>query len=232
MNELIKISEKRTVSARGLHDYLGATERFSTWIERQFQYGFIEGTDYIGCKVFNALAKQELEDYSLTIDCAKEISMLQKTEKGKEARMYFIAFEKHYRAEVVTHEFNLPKTHSEALRQLAESIEEKEKLQLLIETQKPAVEFYEAVTDSKDAISMGEAAKVLNMGIGRNDLFKFLRDRKILMPNNSPYQEFIDRGYFRVIEQKFDKPDGSIAINIKTIVYQRGLDFIRKQLQK
>lgn len=99
MDELIKITEqngKRAVSARELHRFLEATERFSNWFERQLQYGFMEGTDYVGCKVFNTLANQELTDYALTIDCAKEISMLQRNEKGKQARQYFIEIEKRY----------------------------------------------------------------------------------------------------------------------------------------
>jgi phage antirepressor YoqD-like protein len=66
------------------------------------------------------------------------------------------------------------------------------------------------------------------MGIGRNRLFAFLRYKGVLMPNNQAYQEYIDRGYFRTIEQKYSRPDGSVHISIKTLVYQRGLDFIRK----
>ena len=83
-----------TVSARTLHEFLGVTERFSSWMERQFQYGFEENVDYLGCKVFNTLAKQEVQEYYLSLDCAKEISMIQKSEKGKQARKYFIECEK------------------------------------------------------------------------------------------------------------------------------------------
>jgi len=97
-----------------------------------------------------------------------------------------------------------------------------------IETMKPKAEFFDAVADSKDAIDIGSTAKVLNMGIGRNRLFELLRNEGVLMHNNQPYQSFIDRGYFRTIEQKYTKPDGSTHIYIKTLVYQRGLDYIRK----
>ena len=94
MKELIKVTTKEDgrelVSARELYGFLGATERFSAWFERYSKYGFEENVDYVGCKVFNTLAKQELQDYAMTIDMAKEFSMLQKTEKGKEARRYFI----------------------------------------------------------------------------------------------------------------------------------------------
>lgn len=94
---LIPISEnngKQAVSARDLYNFLGRTERFQSWFERQLQYGFVEGVDYVGCKVFNTLANQELQDYAMTIDMAKEVSMIQRSEKGKEARTYFIACEK------------------------------------------------------------------------------------------------------------------------------------------
>lgn len=99
-----------------------------------------------------------------------------------------------------------------------------------IEELKPKAEFFDAVTDSKDAFDMKNVANVLDMGIGRNNLFKFLRDQKILMSDNRPYQDYIDRGYFRVIEQKYDKGYGETGISIKTLVFQKGVDFIRKRL--
>ena len=104
MNELIPLQPQtingnavETVSARELHEFLGVTERFSSWMERQFQYGFEENVDYLGCKVFNTLAKQEVQEYYLSLDCAKEISMIQKSDKGKQARKYFIECEKKLR---------------------------------------------------------------------------------------------------------------------------------------
>lgn len=97
---------------------------------------------------------------------------------------------------------------------------------------KPKAEFFDAVTDSKDAIPMADVAKVLDMGIGRNKLFEFLRDKKILMADNRPYQKFIDAGYFRVVEQKFDKGFGEVGINIKTLVFQKGVDYIRRKLSE
>lgn len=93
---LIPITEsngKRAVSARALYDFLGCTERFQSWFDRQLQYGFDENKDYVGCKVFNTLANQELQDYAMTLSMAKEVSMIQRSEKGKQARRYFIACE-------------------------------------------------------------------------------------------------------------------------------------------
>lgn len=99
------------------------------------------------------------------------------------------------------------------------------------ERMKPKEEFFDAVTDSKDAIEIGKVAKVLDFpGVGRNKLFEILRDKGVLMRNNIPYQKYIDNGCFRTIEQKYTVPDGETRISIKTLVYQKGVDYIRKVL--
>ena len=126
----------------------------------------------------------------------------------------------------------LPASYAEALRELADTVEQKERLALENAELKPKAEFYDTVTGSKDAIDMGSVAKVLNMGIGLNKLFQILRGRKILQPNNRPYQTYIDRGYFRCIESSYTKPNGDTCVNIKTVVYQKGVDFIRKIVKK
>jgi prophage antirepressor-like protein len=93
----------------------------------------------------------------------------------------------------------------------------------------PKAQFYDDVAGSKDAIEMGNVAKVLAVkGYGRNNLFEFLRNENVLNKDNIPYQRFVDAGYFRTIEQKYNGGDGSIKINIKTLVYQKGVDYIRK----
>ena len=128
--------------------------------------------------------------------------------------------------------FQIPQTYSEALMLAAKQAEQIEQQTALIELQKPKVEFYEAVTGSNDTIDIAGVAKVLNIkGFGRNNLLEFLRNKNILMQNNQPFQTFVDRGYFRVIESKYNKPDGSSHINLKTVVYQKGLDYIRKLLE-
>ena len=110
--------------------------------------------------------------------------------------------------------------------------EQNSKLALENEEMKPKAEFYDDVTGSSDTIEIGEVAKVLNCGIGRNKLFDFLRKEKVLMKNNIPKQHFVDEGYFRVIETKYTKPNGDVSINLKTVVYQKGVDYIRKLLIK
>jgi len=122
-------------------------------------------------------------------------------------------------------------SYAEALRQLADKVEENERLQLENKEMKPKAEFFDTVADSKTAISMNDVAKVLGIkGMGRNNLFEFLRNEKILMSNNVPFQIYVDRGYFRVIEQKYMK-NGEPCMNIKTLVYQKGVDFISKTIK-
>lgn len=99
-----------------------------------------------------------------------------------------------------------------------------------IEEMKPKAEFFDAVADSKTAISMNEVAKVLAIkGYGRNNLFEFLRNEGILDRWNVPYQRYIDNGWFRVIEQKYQK-NGEPVVSTKTLVYQKGVDAIRKKI--
>ena len=102
----------------------------------------------------------------------------------------------------------------------------------LIAEMKPKADFFDTVTGSDNAVDLGTVAKVLNCGIGRTRLFEALRNKKILQNNNQPYQKFIDSGYFRVIESSYSKPDGSTHISFKTVVYQKGVDYIRRQLQE
>ena len=95
MENLIRITEhdgKQAVSARELHAFLEIGTRFDNWIKRMFEYGFVENTDYVKFECPNLDADYQW-DYALTLNCSKEISMIQRTEKGKQARQYFIACE-------------------------------------------------------------------------------------------------------------------------------------------
>lgn len=226
--ELIKITEnngKKAVDARELHNFLCIDTPFSKWIKRMLDYGFEENIDWTKMSIDNQAFSDTIV---LSLDCAKEISMIQRSDKGKQARKYFIACEKKL-IEATHHK--LPQTFSEALQLAADQAKKIELQQCEIKELKPKGEFYDAVTGSTDTVDMASVAKVLNIkGIGRNKLFEILRDKSILMKNNQPYQHFIDRGYFRTIESEYQKPDGSIHISIKTVVFQKGVDFIRKNI--
>lgn len=96
----------------------------------------------------------------------------------------------------------------------------------------PKAEFYDAVADSTDTLEMAAVAKILNVGIGRNRLINTLKDALVLRSNGTPYQKFVDNGWLRCIEEKYEKPDGSVFIYTKTVVYQKGVDGIRKLLKE
>lgn len=167
-------------------------------------------------------------DYDISMDMAKQICMIQRTPKGKEIRQYLIDLEKAW---------NTPEQiMARALTIAQQTIERRniviKMLEADTERMRPKEEFYDAVAGSKTAIEMAAVAKVLNFnGVGRNKLFEILRDERILQSDNIPYQKYIDNGWFRTIEQKYSK-DGETYINIKTLVYQKGVDGIRKILEK
>jgi phage antirepressor YoqD-like protein len=94
---------------------------------------------------------------------------------------------------------------------------------------RPAKEFYDAVTESGDWMEMSAAVKVLAItGWGRNKVFDLLRDKGVLRYNREPYQDFVDKGFFKTVEKEFTTPYGEVAIYRKTVVSQKGLDYIRK----
>jgi len=125
MNELIKITEKngvKAVSAREIYDFLEITEGFNRWVNRMFEYGFEESIDYQAVNIFvqasNGTGGTNKKDYALTIDCAKEIAMLQRTEKGKQARKYFIDIERSYKSISKSLPNDIKKNFEERLRLL------------------------------------------------------------------------------------------------------------------
>ena len=121
--------------------------------------------------------------------------------------------------------FNNP---AEAARAWAKEYEEKQKALAQVTEMKPKAEFYDDVTGSTDTIDIGSVAKVLNIpNMGRNKLFSFLRENKILNKRNEPYQEYVDKGYFRQIETSWEH-NGTTHINLKTVVFQKGVDYIRQ----
>lgn len=241
MSELIKITKNSSnlevVSAKELYSFLELDKsQWARWRKRNITNNefALKNIDYTELDTMSRSV-----DYALTIDFAKKLAMLARNEKGEKVRDYFILREK--QAKDLDIKPQLPDFTNPAIaarawaeqyeaREIAEAKSEKQQKQL--EEQKPKVNFYDAVTESKDAIDIGSAAKVLDIGYGRNKLFEKLRNLKILMSNNQPYQKYVDCGYFRVIETKFTKPDGSIHINLKTLVYQNGLDFINSRLNR
>ena len=153
---------------------------------------------------------------------AKHICLMSRTEKGKQCRQYLIDLEKAW---------NTPEqVMARALKIANKSIED---LKIKITEQKPLVDFAVHVSQSKDTIDIGEMAKVAkdeHINIGRNRLFDWLKEKKILMANNTPYQTYIDRGYFDVVEVKKDTSYGA-RVFPKTVITGKGQIWIIEKLR-
>ena len=224
MNELIKITTNEvgepTVLGRELHEFLGVTTRYNDWFPRMAEYGFIEGKDF-----YSFLSKtsetggRPSTDHLLTIDMAKEICMIQRTEVGKQARQYFIQVEKDY---------NSPeKIMARALR-----IAEKElsTLKLDVERMKPKEIFADSVASSHSTILIGELAKILKANgfeTGQKRLFETLRQDGFLIKRkgsdyNMPAQKAMELGLFEIKETVITNPDGSIRVSKTTKVTGKG----------
>lgn len=106
-----------------------------------------------------------------------------------------------------------------------------EEQQQLIEQQQPKVQFYDEVMKSKDFIDMSEVAKCLNKNIGRNKLFKILKEQGVLRFNNEPYQKYVDNGFFKIETNSYTK-NNETRIYLKTVVSQAGVEFINKLIEK
>lgn len=237
MNELIKIEVKdgqQLASGRELHKFLEIKTPYTQWFERMCEYGFNENTDFIlvsqKSESSNITGVKVLQDHLMTLNMAKEISMLQRNEKGKEARTYFIKCEEAWNSP----EMILARANQIQSRMIEDYTKKIEVLENKIQEDKPKVEFYNDVTDSKHTCDMQTVAKVLNFkGVGRNTLFEILRNENILQTDNKPYQKFVDAGWFRLIETKYnDEMSGELRIYFKTVVFQKGIEKISNILKE
>lgn len=235
VNELILVNvDTQTVSARELHKKVGSTERFSSWFERQLQFGFVENEDYTGCKKFNTLANQELQDYELSVDMAKHICMVQKNEKAREVRQYLIDLEKAWN----TPEQVMARALKIADRQIDELKHNNMLLEQKIEADKPKTIFADAVSTSHTSILIGDLAKLIcqnGVQIGQKRLFQWLRDNGYLIKcgnsYNMPVQRFVEQGLFEVKESTVQNPDGSVRITRTPKVTGKGqVYFVNKFL--
>lgn len=119
---------------------------------------------------------------------------------------------------------------AEAARAWANEYEAKQKALAENAIMKPKADFYDTVVSTESLLSMGDTAKLINKkGVGRNNLYKILKARKILMADNIPYQQYIERGYFKVVESYYMAGDNKV-ITKTTYVKQKGVDYIRKLL--
>ena len=248
MNELVKVNfDTQTVSARDLYDLLSqdggvkGTERFSKWFERYCTYGFVQGEDYStpNKKVRvqtegTREVQREVEDFDLSIDMAKQICMLQRTEKGKQLRQYLIDLEKAWNTpeQVMARALKLADQTIDKLRS------DNKALIADNERMKPKEIFADAVSTSHTSILIGDLAKLIcqnGVQIGQKRLFEWLRENGFLVKSgsskNMPQQRYVERGLFEVKESSVQNPDGSVRITKTTKVTGKGqIYFVNKFL--
>lgn len=235
MNELLKInttdSERITVSARDLYEFLEATERFNSWFDRMKQYGLTEGEDFNPLKSLrvqtegNREVQREVDDYQLTIDTAKQIAMLQRNEKGTQARKYFIQVE---------NAWNSP----ERVMARALTIANKTIAALEIENNemKPKALFADAVAQSDTSILVYDLAKLIcqnGIKIGGNRLWTWLRENGFIFKHScEPTQKSMEMKLFEVIERTVQRSGHDPKVTRTTRVTGKGqVYFINKFLE-
>lgn len=244
MNELLKINyeaEPPTVSARDLHEALEINTRFNDWFSRMAEYGFENGVDFNLLKnekvrlEGNREVKRDIMDYQISVDMAKQICMIQRSEKGKQYRQYFIDLEKAW---------NTPEQiFARALKMADQKIEKLKETNagLLedVERMRPKEIFADAVKASTSSILIGDLAKLLRQNgvdTGQKRLFEQLRNEGYLMKTgssrNMPKQKYVANGFFQIKETVISNPDGSVRMTKTTKVTGKGQQyFLNKYLK-
>lgn len=236
MNELINVTlndnHEPVVSGRQLHEALDVKTKYADWFNRMIDYGFAENQDFLLLKNEQQTGRggHNKVDHLIKLDMAKEIAMIQRTERGKQVRQYFIQVEK---------DFNSPeKIMARALLMADQKVH---KLEAQIEADKPKVLFAEAVSASHTSILVGELAKLLKQNgvdMGANRLFNWLRAHGYLIKRNGrdwnmPTQKSVEMGLIRVKETSITHADGHITVSKTPLVTGKGQQyFINKFLDQ
>ncbi|MCB5373488.1 phage antirepressor KilAC domain-containing protein [Amedibacillus dolichus] len=233
MQELLKVNydnDRITLSARELHEFLGVETPFKKWFGRMCEYGFDTEIDYqevMDKIVQNPLGGRPSTDYQITIEMAKEIAMLQRSEKGKQVRQYFISLEKKWNSPEFVMKRALEYSHKQVERLMLENEELKSK-----------AFFADTVSASEDSILIGQLAKIISQNghkIGQNRLFRWMRENGYLMNKgenfNLPTQKSMELGLMEIKERTVNNPDGSIRITKTTKITGKGqVYFVNKFL--
>lgn len=232
MNELINVTlnenNEPVISARQLHTALGVTDRFSRWFERMLAYGFEENSDYVGCEIFHDLARKKVKDYIIKLDMAKEIAMLQRNEKSKEVRKYFIQVEK---------DFNSPeKIMARALLMADKKIKllENQNENLLIELEEATknADYLDLILQTKDSLTITQIAQDYGMSARKmNQLLKQERIQRIVNGQWVLYAKYIGKGYISSRTFDYVGKDGKPHSTMTTVWTQLGRRFIYDKLK-
>ena len=240
MNELIKIEVRngqQLASGRELHKFLEVGTRYNDWINRIIEkYNFIENKDFITITQKRVTAQgneTEFDDHLMTIAMAKEIAMVANTEKGKEARIYFIKCEEAWNSpEMILARANQIQSHM-----IEDYTKKIELLENKVKEDKPKVLFADSVATSKTSILVGDLAKIIKQNgidIGQKRLFTWLRDNGFLIKRlgtdyNMPTQKSMELELFEIKETAVTHADGHTTINKTPKVTGKGqIYFINK----
>lgn len=225
-----------TVEALLLHVWLGSPQDFSKWIEARIaQFGYVHGTDFalqdcMGPDDQVHGGKPRGVVHYLTLDMAKELALVERNQKGRDARLYFIACEKRlnmtHAAPAALQALSDPHQLRTLLLDFAERLIATE-CEPATDIQKQALD--EAHSEATNAQSVQSVAKV--MGIGSVKFFEWLRRAGILMHNNLPYQCHIDAGYFKVVQRSFIGKNDEKQLYARTFVTEKGLTYLQKRYQ-
>lgn len=214
MNQLISTNQNDNdeivVSGRELHEFLEVGSQYTKWFERMTEYGFDQENDYLAVNQKRLTAQgntTSFVDHQIKLDMAKEIAMLQRSEKGKQARRYFIKVEKMW---------NDP----EMIVKRALDLQQKKIIQLevKISEEKKYTDFGKVVSLSDGAINVGAFSKLIydehGIKIGRNKLMEWLRDKGYLMKigreRNFPKQQYIEQGLFKLVPTIIQRSEGDV----------------------
>ena len=233
MNELITITTNEvgepTVLGRDLHEFLGVKTLYKDWFPRMVEYGFTEGKDFNPLKneqvrfEGNREVTRELIDHLLTIDMAKEICMIQRTERGKQARQYFIQVEKDYNSpeKIMARALRIAEKELSTLR-----LETKVQAQQIAELQ-PKATYYDLILQCPSLLSVTEIAK--DYGLSAKGLNKILHDNGIQYSQSGVwflYAKYQDKGYTSTKTQNYNRPDGTQGSRVHTYWTQKGRLFL------
>lgn len=228
MNELIKVhydnADRPTVSGRELYDALEVKTAYKDWFPRMCEYGFSEGKDY--CSFLSdrsdGKAGKPRTDHQITIPMAKELCMLQRTEKGKQMRQYFIAVEEQWNSPDAIMARALQLSNAK-LKQLQVTVSE-----LTVENQimKPKAEYFDDLVDRNLLTGIRETAKEFQ--IKQKDFVTFLMDKKYLYRDKKgklmPYAKPLQDGLF---ELKETKNDATAWSGSQTMITPKGRETFR-----
>ena len=235
MDELIRInydSERPTVNGRDLHDALGINTKYADWFPRMCEYGFSEGQDY--CSILrnrsDGLPGKGLTDHLLTIDMAKQLCMIQRTDIGRKFRQYFIQVEEAWNSPeaIMARALQFANQQLALLSQQNLALTETVAIQnQQITEMKPKVSYYDVVLNCKDLVSISVIAK--DYGWSAKRMNDYLHEKGVQYRQGRVwllYQKYAERGYTNTKTHSYPGSDGDLHTSVHTYWTQAGRLFI------